>query len=139
MEPLSPDFTAEWLHAATRGRAVAIKHFLMDSHQLVGVGNIYAAESLFRAGIDPRTPAGRLARARCARLARAVRETLELALAQGGSSLRDFADSDGTLGRFQEHAFVYGRAGLPCRACGEAVRAERTGQRSTFYCPRCQR
>jgi formamidopyrimidine-DNA glycosylase len=139
MEPLSPEFKPDWLYAATRGRATAIKQFLMDSHKVVGVGNIYAAESLFRAGIDPRTPAGRLARVRCARLTRAIRETLETALAAGGSTLRDFVHSDGTLGRFQENAFVYGREGLPCRNCGARVRAERIGQRSTFYCQRCQR
>ena len=139
MEPLSSAFSPDWLHAATRGRDAAIKLFLMDSHILVGVGNIYASESLFRARIDPRTPAGRLSRARCERLVAAVRETLQAALAAGGSTLRDFVHSDGSAGRFQQHYFVYGRPGEPCRVCLTKVRSERQGQRSTFYCPRCQR
>jgi len=139
VEPLSADFGGDWLYAATRRRETAIKLFLMDSHAIVGVGNIYASESLFRAGIDPRTPAGRLSRPRCARLSDAVRATLEAALAAGGSTLRDFIHSDGSAGWFQQQHFVYGRAGEPCRACGARIRALRMGQRSTFYCPRCQR
>lgn len=139
IEPLSTGFTAGWLHAATRGRTTAIKVFLMDSHVLVGVGNIYASESLFRARIDPRTPAGRLSGQRCARLVPAVQETLQAALAAGGSTLRDFMHSDGSAGWFQQHYFVYGREGEPCRACGTNIKAARLGQRSTFFCPRCQR
>ncbi len=139
IEPLSGAFSGDWLHDATRGRATAIKLFLMDSHAIVGVGNIYASESLFRAGVDPRTPAGRLARARCERIAMAVKTTLEAALAAGGSSLRDFIHSDGGSGWFQQQHFVYGREGEPCRRCGMKVRALRLGQRSTFHCPRCQR
>ncbi len=139
VEPLSEDFTGDWLYTATRRRSGAIKLFLMDSHTLVGVGNIYASESLFRARIDPRTPAGRLSRIRCARLAPAVRETLEAALAAGGSSLRDFIHSDGSAGWFQQQHFVYDRAGQPCRLCGARLRAIRLGGRSTFFCPRCQR
>ena len=111
----------------------------MDSRVVVGVGNIYASESLFRAGIDPRTPAGRLSRARCARLVPAVKETLEAALAAGGSSLRDFVHSDGSPGYFQQQYYVYDRDGQPCRKCAGTVRSLRQGNRTTFYCPRCQR
>jgi formamidopyrimidine-DNA glycosylase len=139
IEPLAEGFDGHWLHAATRRRTVPIKLFLMDSHVIVGVGNIYASESLFRAGIDPRTPAGRLSRIRCTRLAAAVKATLQAALAAGGSSLRDFIHSDGGLGGFQQQHFVYGRAGAPCRVCGTKIRSLRLGQRSTFFCPRCQR
>lgn len=139
IEPLSDAFTGDWLHAATRGRATAIKLFLMDSHAIVGVGNIYASESLFRAGVDPRTPAGRLSRVRCGRIAEAVKATLEAALAAGGSTLRDFIHSNGSSGWFQQQHLVYGREGEPCRICGTKVRAIRLGQRSTFHCPGCQR
>ena len=139
IEPLSDAFDGAWLHAATRGRATAVKLFIMDSHAIVGVGNIYASESLFRARIDPRTPAGRLSRARCARLADAIKATLEAALAAGGSTLRDFIHSDGASGWFQQQHLVYGREGEPCRVCGARLRALRLGQRSTFFCPRCQR
>ncbi len=139
IEPLSAAFRGAWLRAASRGRTTAIKPFLMDSHAIVGIGNIYASESLFRAGVDPRTPAGRLSRARCERIAAAVKATLKAALAAGGSTLRDFIRSDGSSGYFQLEHFVYGREGEPCRVCGARVRALRLGQRSTFYCPRCQR
>lgn len=139
IEPLSEGFDGDWLHAATRGRRTPIKLYLMDSHAIVGVGNIYASESLFRAGIDPRTPAGKLSKARCGRLAAAVKATLEAALAAGGSTLRDFIHSDGGSGWFQQAHLVYGREGQPCRLCGARVRALRMGQRSTFFCPRCQR
>lgn len=139
IEPLSEDFTGAWLHGATRERSTAIKLFLMDSHAIVGIGNIYASESLFRAGVDPRTPAGKLSRPRCGRLAKAVRDTLEAALAAGGSTLRDFLHSDGSSGWFQQQHFVYGREGEPCRVCGTTVRTLRLGQRSSFHCPRCQR
>jgi len=139
IEPLSSEFDGAWLHAATRGRSTPIKLLLMDSHTVVGVGNIYASESLFRAGIHPRTAAGRLSRARCDRLALAVRETLEAALAAGGSSLRDYVHSDGESGWFQQQYTVYGRDGEACRQCGATIRAVRLGQRSTFYCPTCQR
>jgi formamidopyrimidine-DNA glycosylase len=139
IEPLSDAFDGAWLHAATRDRGTAIKMLLMDSRSVVGIGNIYASESLFRAGVDPRTPAGRLSRGRCERIAAAVRATLEAALAAGGSTLRDYVHSDGSAGRFQQQFLVYGRAGQPCRVCGARVRVLRQGQRSTFLCPRCQR
>ncbi|MBL8483113.1 MAG: bifunctional DNA-formamidopyrimidine glycosylase/DNA-(apurinic or apyrimidinic site) lyase [Rhodocyclaceae bacterium] len=139
IEPLSEAFTAEWLYRATRERRTPIKLFIMDSHVVVGVGNIYASESLFRAGIRPRRPAGRLTRADAARLAQAIRATLQDALAAGGSSLRDFIHSDGASGYFQHQHYVYDRAGQPCRMCGQAVRVLRMGQRSTFWCATCQR
>ena len=138
VEPLSPAFTGAWLHAATRHRRVGIKQLLMNAAIVVGIGNIYANESLFRAGISPRTASNRLSRARCDRLARAVAETLSAAIAAGGSSLRDFVHSDGSSGWFQQQYFVYDRPGLPCRVCSTPVRVARIGQRSTFWCPRCQ-
>jgi formamidopyrimidine-DNA glycosylase len=139
IEPLSPAFSGAWLHAATRRRRSAIKPLLMNAAIIVGVGNIYASESLFRAGISPRTPAARLSLARCDKLAHAITETLSAAIAAGGSSLRDFVHSDGGSGWFQQQHFVYDRAGLPCRVCGTPIRLVRLGQRSTFWCPHCQK
>jgi len=138
-EPLEDAFTGAVLHAATRGRKSAVKLALMNASMVVGVGNIYANESLFHARIDPRTPAGRLSRARCDALAAAIKSTLTQSLAAGGSSLRDFVHSDGSSGYFQQQYYVYGRAGLPCRNCGTPIRLLRQGQRSTFYCPVCQK
>jgi len=138
VEPLGEEFSSEFLYRITRGRNVGIKQLLMNAGVVVGVGNIYANESLFRAGIRPRARAGRLTRARCARLVDAVRETLLAAIAAGGSSLRDFVHSDGASGYFQQHYYVYGRAALPCRVCGSGIRVARLGQRSSFYCPTCQ-
>jgi formamidopyrimidine-DNA glycosylase len=111
----------------------------MDNHLVVGVGNIYANESLFRAGIRPTTPANRLSRLRLGRLLDAVRATLTEAIAKGGSTLRDYVDSRGEPGYFQLDYGVYGRKGLPCRNCGIAIREIRQGGRATSYCPRCQR
>lgn len=139
VEPLSRAFDGPRLYAMTRGHRVAIKAFLMDSRRVVGVGNIYASESLFRARIDPRTPARGLTPARCARLARSIKATLRAAIRAGGSTLRDFVGSDGAYGCFQMRTLVYDRAGQPCRRCGGAVRRIVLGQRSTFYCPACQR
>jgi formamidopyrimidine-DNA glycosylase len=138
-EPLSADFDGTALHAATRNRGSAIKHVLMDSHVVAGVGNIYANEALFRAGIHPRALARRLSRERCALLAEKIRETLELAIVAGGSSLRDYVGSNGMAGNFQSQFTVYGRAGEPCPRCGGAIREIRQGQRSTFYCAKCQK
>ncbi|MEC5399248.1 bifunctional DNA-formamidopyrimidine glycosylase/DNA-(apurinic or apyrimidinic site) lyase [Uliginosibacterium sp. H1] len=138
-EPLSDAFDGAWLYAASRGRNTPIKLFIMDAAQVVGVGNIYASESLFRAAILPRTPAGRLSRPRCERLASAIKETLTDALAAGGSSLRDFLHSDGKPGYFQQQYAVYGRDGLPCPRCGGVVQRSVMGQRATFYCPGCQK
>lgn len=138
-EPLEPGFDGAWLHRMSRGRKLAIKALLMDSHWLVGVGNIYASESLFRAGIRPTTLAGRLSLARCARLAAAIRDVLGEAIAAGGSTLRDYVGSDGTPGHFQKGASVYGRAGEPCRVCGAPIRQIRLAGRASYWCPRCQR
>ncbi|KAF0814653.1 Formamidopyrimidine-DNA glycosylase [Andreprevotia sp. IGB-42] len=138
-EPLSLAFDAVHLRNALAGKRVAIKLALMDNHIVVGAGNIYASESLFRAGIDPRRPARDLSLADCERLVIAVKETLEAALAAGGSTLRDYVDSDGKAGYFMLQSFVYGRTGEPCRVCGTPILQIRQGQRSTFYCPVCQR
>jgi formamidopyrimidine-DNA glycosylase len=139
IEPLSRALDAARLHTITRGRRTSIKQFLMDSRRIVGVGNIYASESLFRAGIDPRTPANRLSRERCARLARAIKDVLRAAIRAGGSSLRDFVGADGAAGCFQSRTWVYDREGAPCRRCRTPIRRAVQGQRSTFFCPRCQR
>jgi formamidopyrimidine-DNA glycosylase len=139
LEPLEAEFDGAALHARARGRSTSIKNFIMDARIVTGVGNIYASEALFHARIHPARAAGRISRARFDRLAEAIRATLERALAAGGSSLRDFAAADGTLGHFQLNTAVYGRAGKPCRVCGTPIKQMRQGQRSTFFCPRCQR
>ncbi|MFA6312140.1 MAG: bifunctional DNA-formamidopyrimidine glycosylase/DNA-(apurinic or apyrimidinic site) lyase [Sterolibacterium sp.] len=139
IEPLEEEFTPGWLHAAARGRNTPIKQLLMDGHLVVGIGNIYASESLYRASIDPRTAAGRIALKRFERLVPAIRATLAAAIDAGGSSLRDFIASDGSSGYFQQQYFVYGRTGEVCRVCGTTIRSLRQGQRATFYCPTCQR
>ena len=139
VEPLENEFDAAYLHRATRKRSAAIKLVIMDNHVVVGVGNIYANEALYRAGIRPQLAASRLSLARCARLVQAVRETLSEAIQLGGSSLRDYVGSDGNPGYFQQHYWVYGRAGEPCRACGESIKQIRQGQRSSFYCAHCQK
>lgn len=139
IEPLGEEFDGEVLHGLTRSRRVAIKTFLMDSRQVVGIGNIYANEALFQAGIDPRLPAGRLSRPRCQRLATAVKDVLTRAIAAGGSTLRDFVDSQGEPGYFQQTYFVYDRAGEPCRQCGNPIRLLRQGGRSSYLCLHCQK
>jgi formamidopyrimidine-DNA glycosylase len=139
VEPLSDDFQMRnWLLALRHSRQ-AIKQLLLSGRVVVGVGNIYACEALFRAGIRPSTPALRIGPARAHRLHAAIREVLAEAVNLGGSTLRDFASAQGHAGEFQQHAQVYGREGLPCRVCGTQVRMERQGQRSSFFCPRCQR
>ncbi len=138
-EPFSAEFDADYLHRATRTRSAAIKLALMDNHLVVGVGNIYANEALFRAGIRPTQPANRIARARFERLVTAVRETLADAIAKGGSTLRDYVDSAGEPGYFQLDYFVYGRTGQACLRCGTTLRSIRLGGRSTTYCHTCQR
>ena len=139
VEPFSDEFDGALLHAASRGRRVAIKQFLLSGTVVVGVGNIYASESLFRAGIRPTTGASRIGRARFDRLAQAIRDTLSQAIERGGSTLRDFVGSDGQTGYFQLECFVYGREGRPCRVCGTPVRVMRQQQRATYWCPGCQR
>ena len=138
LEPLSDAFTVDWIHAAIAKRSGPIKPTLMDSHLVVGIGNIYASESLFRAGISPLRAANRISRTRYARLVPAIRETLSDAIAAGGSSIRDYVHSDGGAGCFQIQAGVYDRAGLPCLRCGGQVRQIRQAGRSTYYCPGCQ-
>ena len=137
-EPLEGTFDADYLWKATRGRRAAIKLALMDNHIVTGVGNIYANEALFRAGIRPSAAAGKLSKARLAKLVDDVRFVLDAAIAKGGSTLRDYVGSDGAAGYFQLDYFVYGRAGAPCRVCGHLIRQTRIGQRSTFHCPHCQ-
>jgi formamidopyrimidine-DNA glycosylase len=138
-EPLDPTWSGRALWQATRGRTAAIKRVIMDARTVVGVGNIYASEALFRAGIRPGTAARRLSRPACARLVAAIRETLEEALAAGGSSLRDYVQASGDLGCFQLAHRVYGRGGASCVVCGSEIRLSRIGQRSSFWCPNCQR
>jgi formamidopyrimidine-DNA glycosylase len=138
-EPLSDAFSGKWLYDATRNRSCAVKLALMDSHVVAGIGNIYASEALFRAKINPRLAARRIGLARYEVLAEKIRETLEAAIRAGGSTLRDFVGGDGRAGYFQDEHLVYGRAGEPCRTCGTSVKELRQGQRSTFYCPSCQR
>jgi len=139
VEPLESGFDGAVLQALCRGRTTPIKLLVMDGHLLVGVGNIYASESLFRARIHPQTPAGKLSRPRCERLAASIRETLRDALAAGGSSLRDFVHSDGASGYFQQQYHVYWRDGESCHVCAGTIRRILMGQRATFFCPRCQR
>jgi len=138
-EPLADDFDGDYLWHASRGRAVAVKIFLMDQKIVVGVGNIYAAEALFAAGIRPTRAAGSVSRARYARLADEIKRILVHAITRGGTTLRDFISPDGAPGYFEQELFVYGRKGEPCRVCATPIRAIVTGQRSTFYCPHCQR
>lgn len=139
IEPFDPGFDGAWLHRGTRGRSAAIKQVLLAGDIVVGVGNIYASESLFRAGIDPRAPADRLGPARCKRLADAIRAVLGEAIAVGGSTLRDFVGADGAEGYFMMDANVYERAGQPCRHCGGRIARLVQGQRATYFCRRCQR
>lgn len=139
IEPLEAQFTGRALQRKARGRRVAVKHFLMDGHVVTGVGNIYASEALFEAGIHPLRSVGRISLERWERLAAAVRCTLHRALEAGGTTLRDFASAEGHAGAFQNKCAVYGREGSPCVRCATPVRALRQGQRSTFYCPKCQR
>ncbi len=137
-EPLGGDFNGDYLYRKSRARKRAIKDFLMDSRIIAGIGNIYANEALFLAGIDPRRQAGKISRARYRALSRAVRATLEKAIRAGGTTLRDFSGSDGNPGYFQQTLAVYGRRNLPCRNCGKPIRCQTLGSRSTFFCQYCQ-
>ena len=138
-EPLAPGFDGDHLWRVSRGRSAPVKHFLMDQRIVVGVGNIYAAEALFSAGVHPAREAGKVARGRYARLADEVRRILEHSIKRGGTTLRDFTDADGEPGYFEQELNVYDREGLPCKVCGTRIRAADWGQRQTCYCPRCQR
>ncbi|MBB3331973.1 formamidopyrimidine-DNA glycosylase [Halomonas campaniensis] len=137
-EPLSAAFDGERLFSRSRGRRLAVKPFLMDNAVVVGVGNIYAAEALFLAGVDPRRAAGRISRERYERLAGAVKEVLAAAITQGGTTLRDFVGGTGEPGYFKQRLNVYGRDGQPCRRCGGELRLVTLGQRASVFCPRCQ-
>ncbi len=137
-EPLGSDFTGEYLWSRSRGRRVAVKQFIMNSAIVVGVGNIYASEALFFAGIHPRRAAGRIARHRYDALADAVKTVLQKAITAGGTTLRDFYGGDGEAGYFRHELTVYDREDEPCINCGRPVSAIVLGQRSTYYCKNCQ-
>lgn len=138
-EPLGDAFTAAHLHAACRGKTAAIKVVIMDAHVVVGVGNIYASEALFMAGIDPRKAAGKVSRPRLEKLVQAIREVLAASIEMGGTTLRDFVNESGEPGYFAQTLRVYGREAEPCRTCGAPIKRIILGQRSTFFCPKCQR
>jgi formamidopyrimidine-DNA glycosylase len=137
-EPLSDAFCGEYLFRRSRGRKGTIKQFIMEGRIVVGVGNIYASESLFLAGINPKRIAGKISRERCDKLAAAIKQVLAAAIEQGGTTLRDFVGGDGKPGYFAQQLNVYGREGEPCRVCGKAIRQVVLGQRSSYYCPNCQ-
>lgn len=138
-EPLMEDFSAAYLFRRTRQCRANIKQMLMNNQVVVGVGNIYANEALFLAGINPKIASGRIGLKRYERLVQVVRTILSQAIAAGGSSLRDFINSDGNKGYFQNHYWVYERSNLSCKKCGHAIKQIKQGQRSTFYCTQCQR
>jgi formamidopyrimidine-DNA glycosylase len=138
-EPLSEAFDGEYLYRRARQRRVAIKLLLMNAQVVVGVGNIYASEALFRAGIPPRLAAGRVSRARMDALVAAVKQVLGDAIRVGGTTLRDYVNADGMPGYFRQKLYVYERSGEPCRQCGTPVKHCVQGQRSTYWCPSCQR
>lgn len=137
-EPLGHDFSGEYLYRLSRGRHLAVKNFIMDSHVVAGVGNIYASEALFGAGIRPTRAAGRIGLVRYDRLAESIRTTLNRAIACGGTTLRDFIGVGGQPGYFAQQLYVYGRTSAPCLKCGTVIQQRRIGQRSSFFCPRCQ-
>lgn len=138
-EPLADDFTGDYLYTLSRGRRAPVKTFLMDQSVVVGVGNIYAAEALFAAGISPLRSAGRISRERYQRLAGEIRLVLEAAIRQGGTTLRDYVSPDGNTGYFVQQLAVYGRGGKPCRNCGRALKQASIGQRTSVWCSSCQR
>jgi len=138
-EPLLSDFNGELLYALSRNRKAAVKSFIMDSHIVVGVGNIYANEALFMAGIQPTRQAGKVSLARYQKLAECIRVVLRQAIEQGGTTLRDFVNEAGKPGYFQQQLRVYGRAGLPCTTCQQPLTEIRISNRSTVFCGGCQR
>lgn len=138
-EPLEEGFNADFLYRLTRKRARSVKTLIMDSHVVVGVGNIYAQEALFLARIHPKKPAGTLSLAECERLVHHIREVLRAAIHQGGTTLKDFTSTEGRPGYFSQSLHVYGRAGKPCTGCGAVLELQRLAARSTVFCPRCQR
>lgn len=138
-EPLGKEFNTEYLYQKSRGRKQSVKTFIMDSRIVVGIGNIYASEALFLSGILPKKAAGRLSKARCEKLIAAIRKVLQKAILAGGTTLRDFASGDGQPGYFSLELKVYDRTGQPCKGCGNPIKQSRIGQRSTFFCVKCQR
>ena len=138
-EPWDDAFDADYLHRGARQRRAAVKNYIMDGRIVVGVGNIYASEALYRAQVHPKRAAGRVSRERYRRIVAAIRDVLAEAIEVGGTTLRDFVNSDGEPGYFRLRLNVYGRGGEPCPGCGGAIRQAVIGQRSSFYCPRCQR
>lgn len=138
-EPLSSEFDGAYLARAARGRSVAIKQLIMNSRIVVGVGNIYASEALFRAGIRPRRAAGRIKKEEFDALARSIKQVLREAIRVGGTTLRDYVNPDGMPGYFRQKLFVYERVGDPCRVCKTPIRQFVQGQRSTYFCRQCQR
>ena len=138
-EPLSDAFDGAYLYRRSRGRRGAVKNFIMDGKTVVGVGNIYASEALFMSGIHPSRPAGRISAARYEALSQAIKDVLARAIRRGGTTLRDFLDPDSSPGYFAQELLVYDREGEACFNCGEPVRRRVIGQRSSYYCPSCQR
>jgi formamidopyrimidine-DNA glycosylase len=138
-EPFAEEFSGRYLYRLSRGRRVAVKNFIMNGRVVVGVGNIYASEALYMAGISPTRQAGRISPARYSGLATAIRDVLSRAIEQGGTTLRDFSGTGGSPGYFARELLVYDRAGMPCFQCGGGIRQRVIGQRSSYYCPACQR
>lgn len=138
-EPLTSEFNGEWLYAHSRNRSVPVKNLIMDGKVVAGVGNIYANESLFLSGIDPRRGGNRISKRRYQKLAEQIKAVLSAAIRQGGTTLRDFQRNDGRPGYFSQALQVYGKEGHPCPACGSAIRRQMISQRSSFFCSRCQR
>lgn len=137
-EPLSPAFNVDHLHGKSRGRSLAVKNYIMDGHVVVGVGNIYASEALFLAGIRPTSQAGKISKARYHLLVDAIKQVLSKAIEAGGTTLNDFRKADGKPGYFQQQLNVYGRADEPCVSCAELIRSKVIGNRNSYYCPACQ-
>ncbi len=137
-EPLGDAFDGAYLRSKSRGRKVSVKQFIMNANVVVGVGNIYASEALYGARVNPKRAAGRISESRYVSLADAIRKVLQRAIRAGGTTLQDFVGGDGEAGYFAQELDVYGREDLPCRSCGQPVKAIVQGQRATYYCPRCQ-
>ena len=137
-EPLDPAFNGDYLHRRAKGKQLAVKSFIMDSHVVVGVGNIYAAESLFSSGIHPNRPAGKISLKRYRQLAKEIKKVIQYALNRGGTTLKDYVNSDGSSGYFQLELQVYGRENEPCKQCSTPLKNLRLNQRASVYCPKCQ-
>ncbi|MDP5255409.1 MULTISPECIES: bifunctional DNA-formamidopyrimidine glycosylase/DNA-(apurinic or apyrimidinic site) lyase [unclassified Vibrio] len=138
-EPLTDDFSPDWMLERAKNKKVAVKSFIMDNQHVVGVGNIYASESLFSAQVHPLTPAGKVTPAQWQTLVASIKATLAQSIKQGGTTLKDFSQADGKPGYFAQELQVYGKEGEPCPQCSTELVAEKIGQRNTFYCPNCQR